>query len=98
MDGQFYVYILASRMNGTLYTGFTSDLSRRIWEHRNHVVRGFTDTHNVTRLVHFETFGDYELAARREFLLKRWRRAWKIQLIEAGNPGWRDLYNEVAIL
>lgn len=96
MEPQFYVYILASRMNGTLYTGFTGDLPRRVWEHRNHVVAGFTKTYNVTRLVHYEVFGDYDLAARREFLLKRWRRVWKVRLIEAENPSWRDLYEDIA--
>ena len=89
----YFVYILASRINGTLYVGVTNDLLRRISEHRNHLVAGFTKTYNVTRLVHFEAFGDVTAAIQREKQLKNWQRAWKIQLIESTNPRWDDLYD-----
>lgn len=92
----FFVYILASRYNGTLYIGMTSDLPGRIWLHKNHVPRGFTDTYNVTRLVYAEPHGSAESAMLREMQMKKWRRAWKIQLIETENPTWRDLYDEIA--
>ena len=89
----YFVYILASRINGTLYVGVTNDLPRRVSEHRNHLVAGFTKTYNVTRLVHFEAFGDVTAAIQRENQLKNWHRAWKIQLIESTNPRWDDLYD-----
>ena len=89
----YFVYILASRINGTLYVGVTNDLLRRVSEHRNHLVAGFTKTYNVTRLVHFEAFGDVTAAIQREKQLKNWQRAWKIQLIESTNPRWDDLYD-----
>ena len=91
MDRQPTVYILASRRNGTLYIGVTSNLPRRILEHREGQVPGFTRDHQVNRLVHAERFPDIESAIRREKQLKKWRRAWKITLIEAANSGWRDL-------
>jgi putative endonuclease len=89
----YFVYILASRINGTLYVGVTNDLLRRVSEHRDHLVEGFTKTYDVTRLVHFEAFGDIAAAIQREKQLKNWQRAWKIQLIESGNPRWDDLYD-----
>lgn len=76
--------------------GFTADLVGRVWQHRNHVARGFSDRYDVTQLVYFEVFGEYEMAARREYLLKRYRREWKIALIEKDNPEWRDLYEKIA--
>ena len=85
------VYILASRKNGTLYIGVTSQPLRRWWQHREGAVDGFTKHYAVTRLVHVEFFGDMERAIAREKQLKAWRRAWKIALIEQGNAGWRDL-------
>ncbi len=85
------VYILASGRYGTLYIGVTSDLMKRLWEHREGVTRGFTSRHHVHRLVHFEMFGDMERAITREKQLKNWRRDWKINLINAGNPDWRDM-------
>jgi len=91
----YYVYILASRPNGTLYIGVTNDLVRRAYEHREGLVDGFTKTHGVKTLVFFEPHDDIEHAIVREKRLKRWRRAWKIQLIERGNPEWRDLYDDV---
>ncbi len=88
----YWVYILASERNGTLYVGVTNDLVRRVQEHRKGVVPGFTQTYGVTRLVHAEPHDDIRIAIEREKRLKKWRRAWKLALIEEGNPGWRDLY------
>ena len=87
-----YVYILASERHGTLYIGVTNDLLRRTWEHREHVVPGFTKRHAVTRLVWFEQHSSVEEAIVREKQIKRWRRNWKIALIEARNPHWEDLF------
>ena len=87
----FYVYILASRRNGTLYIGMTDDLIRRAWEHRTGVVPGFTRKYGVTMLVWFEQHESRETAFQRERQLKKWNRAWKLQLIEASNPHWKDL-------
>lgn len=92
---RFYVYIMASKKEGTLYTGVTSDLPRRIWEHKNGVTEGFTKRYAVDRLVHFEVFDDFEKAVLQEKRLKRWRRAWKVELIEKSNPGWLDIYEDV---
>ncbi|MHB1219215.1 MAG: GIY-YIG nuclease family protein [Alphaproteobacteria bacterium] len=91
----YYVYILASGRNGTFYVGMTNDLVRRVWEHRTGAVPGFTKTHGVQTLVHFETFDDPTNAIVREKTLKRWERAWKLALIERNNPDWRDLYDEI---
>ncbi|MEQ1612335.1 MAG: GIY-YIG nuclease family protein [Hyphomicrobiaceae bacterium] len=82
----------ASEPRGVIYTGLTSDLSGRTWEHRARVIDGFTKRYWVDRLVHFEPHDDADVAQRREWLLKRWRRDWKIELIEKDNPTWRDLY------
>ena len=87
----FYVYLLASKPYGTLYIGTTSNLSRRIWEHKNRVVPGFTRQYNVDRLVWFEVHQSSDAALRREKQLKEWKRDWKINLIERGNPHWIDL-------
>lgn len=92
---QSYVYILANQRNGTLYVGLTSNLIRRIWEHKNKSTPGFTEKYNVTRLVYYEIFTDIILAAAREKRLKEWKRQWKIELIEKKNPGWQDLYPEI---
>ncbi len=88
----FYVYLLASRKNGTFYTGVTNNLARRIHEHREKQAEGFTRRYDLTRLVYYEVFESPEDAIRREKRLKRWPRAWKIRTIEAANPDWRDLY------
>jgi putative endonuclease len=88
---EFHVYILASRPRGTLYVGITSDLERRLAEHRSGAVHSFTREYAVHRLVHVETFADPLEAISREKRLKKWPRAWKLQLIEAANPEWRDL-------
>jgi len=84
-------YILASGHYGTLYIGVTSDLTGRLWQHRNGSLPGFTNRYRVHRLVHFEMFGEMEDAILREKQLKNWHRQWKINLINAGNPEWRDL-------
>ena len=89
------VYILASRRNGTLYTGVTSDLMRRVYEHKNNLVSGFTQTYEVHLLVYYELMPDMNAAIKREKLLKSWRRLWKLELIENKNPEWRDLYQEL---
>src|SRR5467141_2677829 len=92
----FYVYILASRIGGTLYIGVTNNLIRRVAEHRLKSVKGFTKKYEVDRLVYFEQFDDAEKAIGREKQLKKWNRAWKIRLIEEVNPNWDDLYSGIA--
>jgi len=87
-----YTYILASDRRGTLYTGVTSDLSGRMWQHKNDVVGGFTKVYGVHRLVYYEAYDEIEQAIAREKQLKNWQRDWKIQLIEEKNPDWIDLY------
>ena len=88
----FDVYILASRRNGTLYIGSTDDLSKRTWEHREGVRAGFTKKYGVHLLVWHQAFDTREGAFRRERQMKKWNRAWKLELIERSNPGWRVLY------
>ena len=95
MNKQPAVYILASTRNGTLYTGVTSDLVKRIWEHRNNVVEGFTRRYGVHRLVWYELHESMESAIQREKRLKEWKRAWKLELIEGTNPDWQDLYDAI---
>jgi putative endonuclease len=93
MEGKHpVVYVLASGYNGTLYVGVTSDLTKRVWEHRNDTVEGFTRRYGVHDLVHFEQFESMEEAIAREKELKKWRRSWKIALIESNNPLWQDLW------
>jgi putative endonuclease len=89
---RFYVYLLASRRHGTLYLGITNDLVRRVHEHKCHRAPGFTARYTVDRLVWFETYDDPAHAIAREKGIKKWRRDWKIRLIEDQNPDWRDLY------
>jgi putative endonuclease len=89
---QAYVYILSSQRNGTLYIGVTSDLIKRIYQHRNNLSEGFTKKYKVHRLVYFETTPSITGAIQREKQLKQWRRKWKIELIEKDNPEWVDLY------
>ena len=91
-----WVYIVTNRPNGTLYIGVTADLPRRIWEHREGVVAGFSKRYNLKRLVHVERFDSIEEAIGREKTLKTWLRTWKLDLIVAGNPDWRDLYDDLA--
>lgn len=95
MEKQPAVYLLASHRNGTLYTGVTSDLLKRVWQHRNHVVEGFSSKYGVSQLVWFELHDTMENAILREKRIKKWNRAWKVGLIEANNPGWRDLWPEI---
>ncbi|PCJ39717.1 MAG: endonuclease [Alphaproteobacteria bacterium] len=87
-----YTYILASKRRGTLYIGVTSDLAKRIWQHKNNTVKGFTEKYAVKLLVHYEVFDEITIAIAREKQLKRWHRQWKINLIEEHNPNWDDLY------
>jgi putative endonuclease len=93
----YYVYILASRIGGTLYVGVTSDLVKRVYQHREKLAKGFTQRYGVNRLVYYEAFGEVSAAIQREKQMKRWNRAWKVQLIEEKNPNWDDLYPSVAI-
>ena len=93
---QYYIYILASNIGGTLYIGVTNDLIRRVYEHREKLAEGFTKRYNVARLVYFENHSDIEAAITREKQMKKWNRAWKIRLIEESNPNWDDLYNQIA--
>ncbi|WP_350149991.1 GIY-YIG nuclease family protein [Nitrosomonas sp.] len=86
------VYILASQRNGTLYTGVTSDLIKRVWEHKNDQAEGFTKKYAVHLLVYFEQHEDMNAAITREKQIKKWNRAWKLRLIEEKNPNWNDLY------
>ena len=88
----YYVYILASRIGGTLYIGVTNDLVRHVGEHRDGLVQGLTKHYGVTRLVYYEAFEDIRAAIAREKQLKKWNRSWKVQLIEGRNPNWDDLY------
>ena len=92
----YYVYILASRIGGTLYIGVTNDLVRRLYEHKSAAAESFTKRHGVYRLVYFGCFDDIEQAIHREKRLKKWTRAWKISLIEKDNPDWIDLYPQIA--
>ncbi len=91
----YFVYMLASRRNGTLYIGVTNDLMGRTWEHKNKIAEGFTKKYGVHVLVWYETFGDIHAAIAREKQLKGWNRAWKIKLIEQTNSGWNDLYERM---
>ncbi len=91
----YYVYIMASKRNGTLYIGVTNNLPQRVWEHKNDVHEGFTKKYGVHRLVWFEVTSDVEEAILREKQLKKWRRQWKINLIEKENPNWNDLYEGI---
>jgi putative endonuclease len=96
MAEHYYVYILASARNGTLYISVTNDLVRRVYEHKHDVVPGFTKTHAVHDLVYFEQFDEPVNAISREKTMKGWSRQWKLNKIEESNPTWRDLYDEIA--
>jgi putative endonuclease len=91
----YYVYIIASRRDGAIYIGVTNNLVRRIYEHRTKAVTGFTAKYNITQLVWFEIYDDPISAISREKELKKWRRDWKVQLIEKDNPKWEDLYETI---
>lgn len=95
MNRQPAVYILANKRNGTLYVGVTSDLIKRIWQHKNNVVKGFTERYSVHQLVWYELHETMESAIRKEKMLKNWKRVWKLKLIERSNPNWQDLYGTI---
>jgi len=97
MDKQFYVYILASKRNGTLYIAVTSDLIQRIWQHKNKMAKGFAQKYNVNKLVYYEVHLNAESAITKEKQMKKWQRAWKLQLIEEKNPDWKDLYDDIRL-
>lgn len=92
---EYYIYILASKRNGTLYIGVTNNLIRRIYEHKQNLIDGFSKKYNVHILVYFEAMTNIETAITREKQLKRWDRDWKITLIEKSNPQWKDLYHDI---
>lgn len=96
MQKQFYVYILTNRMNGTLYTGMSNDIVRRVYEHKNRLVKGFSARYGLTQLVYFECFNTAMEAIAREKQMKKWNRAWKLELIQGFNPEWKDLYEQIA--
>ena len=95
MDRYFYVYILTNQRYGTLCVGVTNDLVRRVWEHKNDVVHGFTREHGLHRLVWYEVHESAYEAITREKLVKKWHRDWKVNLIQRMNPGWEDLYDTI---
>ena len=95
MSKYHYIYIITNKKQGTLYTGITSDLLKRIWQHKNKVVKGFTNKYNLDKLVYYETSEVVDNAITREKQLKNWKRQWKIELIEKENPEWKDLYQEM---
>lgn len=92
---QYYVYILAKAPNSTFYVGVTSDLAKRVWEHKHEVADGFTKKYGIKTLVYYEVYEDINEAIRREKRLKKWNRSWKIKVIEEMNPEWSDLYDGI---
>jgi putative endonuclease len=97
MNKRFFVYVLSNRRRGVLYVGVTSDLIRRLFEHKAKLVPGFTKTYGIVMLVYYEEYSSILEARAREATLKRWRRAWKMELIDKFNPDWRDLTEELAL-
>ena len=93
----YYIYIMANKKNGTLYIGVTNDLLRRVWQHKNDVHEGFTQKYGLHNLVWYEAATDIKGAILREKQMKKWRRQWKINLIEKENPNWADLYESIAL-
>jgi putative endonuclease len=93
--GDAWVYIMTNRPNGILYTGVTSDIAKRAWEHRDGLVEGFTKRYGLKRLVYVERHADIQTAIQREHNMKHWSRTWKVRLILAANPNWDDLYNQL---
>jgi putative endonuclease len=91
----YYVYLLASKKNGTLYVGFTSDLIKRVWSHKNKCADGFTLKYGVDKLMWYESTPDRNAALYREKQIKKWNRQWKIELIQKENPNWKDLYEDI---
>ena len=94
-EQSYFVYMTASKPRGVIYTGMTNNLAARAWQHRERVVEGFTKRYWVGRLVYYEHHASSAAASQREYLMKRWRRDWKIALIEKDNPTWRDLYEDL---
>ena len=92
---QYYVYIMASQRNGTLYTGVTSDLVKRVWQHKSGTIQSFTSKYKVNQLVYYEIHSDIREAIKREKNIQAWKRDWKLRLIEAKNPNWNDLYDTI---
>ena len=90
-----FIYILTNKRNGTLYIGLTTDLMRRMEEHRSKAVKGFTEKYNLMQLVYYEIHDNIQAAAQRERLMKKWKRLWKIELVEKQNPHWLDLYDDL---
>ncbi len=88
----YFVYIVTNKKDGTRYVGVTSDLLKRVAEHKSGMIKGFTQRYNLHRLVYFEAFGDVDLALHPEKMMKEWQRGWKVELIEKENPNWDDLY------
>ena len=95
MRKNYYIYILASCKNGTLYIGITNNLKKRVYEHKNGLMEGFTKKYNINNLVYFEIYNCVNSAILREKRIKKWRRTWKIKLIQSMNPEWNDLYDEI---
>lgn len=95
MEKKFYVYIMANKKHGFIYIGLTSNLPKRVWEHKNAVLEGHTKKYGIKRLVYYEIYDTFEPAEQREKKLKRWRRSWKNELIEAVNPEWNELYGQI---
>ena len=95
MNKFYYVYILASKRNGTLYIGITNDLKKRVFEHKEELIKGFTKKYRIKNLVYYELIENSYSAIQREKNLKNWNRKWKLQLIEKNNPGWEDLYEKL---
>ena len=91
-----YVYLMANKRNGTIYTGCTSNISKRVYEHRNSLIKGFTDKYGCKMLVWFEAFDDIQLARTKELQMKEWQRKWKLKRIESMNPNWDDLYSLIS--
>lgn len=97
MESAYYVYVMANKRNGTIYIGVTNDLMRRVYEHREGLMKGFTKRYGLKMIVYYEVFGSITNAIQRETSLKRWPRRWKLDLIEQRNPQWRDLYEEIGL-
>jgi len=97
MNKPGYVYLMASGRNGTTYLGVTSDLLKRAWQHRNEVIDSFSKTYGCKRLVWYEAFDDIQQARQRELQMKKWKRAWKVDLIERDNPQWLDLFDGLSL-
>lgn len=95
MRKQYYVYILATKRNGTFYTGWTKNLQKRVYEHKSEQIDGFTKKYRINNLVYYEVFDCYEASLYREKQLKKWRRESKMKLIETMNPNWKDLYKDI---